>query len=251
LDLSVGGEVGILLAVVRHATSRPGDPLTYSQRVRQPINQLVFVLPLLILFHTVSYRMGTGLLVPEYLRVAFAWLGGMSPILTPLAVVVLLLCQHASHRDSWAISPTAIAGTLAESVLACAPLWMVAWLLSTTTAAQQGDSTLGLQLAEAVGAGIYEEFLFRAVLFLCGLTLCVDVFGWRIRRVAPVLVVVSSVAFALCHFPIEQWTTIPDVPRLEFLIVAGLLWSVLYLWRGFAVAVGAHIAWDVLVVIAS
>ena len=237
--------------MVRHATSRPGEPLTYTKRIHQPINQLAFILPLLILFHAVSYRMGTGLLVPEYLRVAFAWLGGMSPILPPLAVVAVLVCQHLAHRDSWAISPTAILGIVVESVLFCAPLWMVAWLLSTATTAQQGDSTLGLQLTEAIGAGIYEEFLFRAVLFLCGLTLCIDLFHWPIRRVVPVLIVVSSLSFALCHFPIEQWTTGMNVPRFGFLAAAGLFWSVLYLWRGFAVAVGAHIAWDILVVMAS
>jgi membrane protease YdiL (CAAX protease family) len=223
--------------------------LTYTQRVHQPINQLAFILPLLILFHAVSHRMGTGLLVPEYLRVAFAWLGGMSPILPPLAIVVVLLCQHLSHHDRWTISPTAVLGITVESIVSCAPLWMVAWLLTTTTAAQQGDPSLGLQLTEAIGAGIYEEFLFRAVLFLCGLTLCVDLLHWPIRWVAPVLIVISSVSFALCHFPIEQWTTNLDMPRLEFLAAAGLYWSALYLWRGFAVAVGAHIAWDVLVVL--
>ena len=218
--------------------------------MHQPINQLAFILPLLILFHAVSYRMGTGLLVPEYLRVAFAWLGGMSPILPPVAIVVVLLCQHLAHRDRWTISPTAVLGILVESIVSCAPLWMVAWLLTTTTtAAQQGDPSLGLQLTEAIGAGIYEEFLFRAVLFLCGLTLCVDLLHWPIRWVAPVLIVISSLSFALCHFPIEQWTTGLDMPRFGFLAAAGVLWSVLYLWRGFAVAVGAHIAWDVLVVL--
>lgn len=101
------------------------------------------------------------------------------------------------------------------------------------------------QVLTFVGAGIYEEVLFRLLLFT-GLL-------WLLRQIhLPPLIpaflatMVSALLFSFAHH------VGPGGERFDgyvflFRTVAGMYFALLYLSRGFGVAVGAHACYDVLV----
>jgi membrane protease YdiL (CAAX protease family) len=96
-----------------------------------------------------------------------------------------------------------------------------------------------------IGAGIYEEVLFR----LCLLPLCFGFF--RLARLeknwAAVLAILStSLAFSLAHYvgatgePFQLFS-------FAFRTLAGLVFAALFVLRGFGISVGCHAAYDLLV----
>ncbi len=96
-----------------------------------------------------------------------------------------------------------------------------------------------------VGAGIYEEVLFR----LCLLPACFGLF--RLLQLnttwAAVLAVIStSLMFAIAHHVGPTGEAFRLFP-FTFRLVAGLFFAALFVLRGFGITVGTHAAYDLLV----
>ena len=108
------------------------------------------------------------------------------------------------------------------------------------------DQPTGLQhIIPYVGAGIYEEAMFRLVLF--------SVLAWMFRRmelaslIAFALAAIGSATlFATAHHLGPQGEPYRNYHFL-FRLVAGLYFVALFQYRGFGIAVGAHAGYDVLV----
>jgi membrane protease YdiL (CAAX protease family) len=99
-------------------------------------------------------------------------------------------------------------------------------------------------LVISAGAGLHEEFIFRAGL-MGGLAFALQ---GRLGRASAwgVALLVSSLAFAAVHHlgPVgEEFTTGAFVYRT----LAGAYFGVIYQWRGFAVAAWTHALYDVFV----
>src|SRR5437667_12822760 len=96
-----------------------------------------------------------------------------------------------------------------------------------------------------VGAGIYEEVLFR-LLFFFALGRLLRFFFFPALLAALVTMVASAVLFSASHLigpygePFNSYVFL-------FRSLAGLYFALLYQLRGFGVAVGAHACYDVLV----
>ena len=108
-------------------------------------------------------------------------------------------------------------------------------------------------IAVAAGAGLYEEVLFRGLLF-GGLALLLrGLFhgvGWPdlSRRLAWVIaLILSSAMFAWAHVYSDPVALEPQV--LTFRFLAGLTFGGLYLWRGLAVVAWAHAGYDALLLL--
>src|SRR5262249_1754553 len=103
---------------------------------------------------------------------------------------------------------------------------------------------VGLVIA-FVGAGIYEEVLFRLLLLsgLAGLFRLAD-----LPRVIglPLAAVASALLFAAAHHVGPNGEAFEGYGFL-FRTLAGLYFALLYQLRGFGIAVGAHASYDLLV----
>jgi membrane protease YdiL (CAAX protease family) len=100
-------------------------------------------------------------------------------------------------------------------------------------------------LVSFLGAGIYEEVLFR--LLLMSLLLHLFQLGDLTPLTATSLaVVISALVFAAAHHDGAAGEPFQGHIFL-FRTVAGVYFALLMQWRGFGVAVGAHAAYDVLV----
>jgi hypothetical protein len=102
------------------------------------------------------------------------------------------------------------------------------------------------QVVSYLGAGIYEETLFRLLLF-AGL---IQLFAWSETKTSALAIGLAAFASALLFAGAHHVGPNGDpfsVYVLAFRTFAGLYFAGLYYARGFGIAVGAHAGYDVLV----
>jgi hypothetical protein len=106
------------------------------------------------------------------------------------------------------------------------------------------DKMLG-RIVTFVGAGIYEELLFRLLLFFI-LGCLFKLFGMPSLIAALLTTVSSAILFSVAHH-IGPYGEPFNAYVLLFRTLAGLYFALLYQLRGFGIAVGTHACYDVLV----
>jgi hypothetical protein len=234
----------------------------YWRAAREARYSLLFALPLLALYEVLAFgltgsafagvRNGADVL----LKTAFVTFGGRHGV---AAFTLVLLGAGAAlvWRDRRR-HPGPLAGRyfglmLGESVVYAALFGTVVstltgLLLAPPLAVAQssgGPAELGFgaQLVISLGAGIYEEILFR-VLLVSGLVALGTALKWR-RGVAVAFgVVVGALIFSAFHYvgPLgDPW----QLSSFTFRAIAGLLLSGLYVARGFGITAWTHALYDV------
>ncbi|UCF40468.1 MAG: CPBP family intramembrane metalloprotease [Gemmatimonadota bacterium] len=237
-------------------------PREYFSAPREPRYSLLFALPLLLLYEGLSallsrsalggVRNGAGVL----LKSLFVGLGGHAG-LAVFGVVLLGVGSWIVWRDQRArggrLDPQVFLGMLGESIVYAAVFGQVVAVLTTTllrgvplaAVIQEplGSLPLGTQLVVSLGAGIYEELLFR-VLLVSGLLWLFMRMRWRRRAAVAVALVVSALIFSVFHY-VGPYGDPLTAPSFTFRAIAGLLLSGLYVARGFGIAAWTHALYDV------
>ncbi len=226
-------------------------PLGYLQKSQTPLTCLVFLLPMLVL-----YEVGTHYFATDRIRAFgdmlqfFRLFGAGGKYLPTLAVPAILLSWHIARKDQWELDFGTAACMMLESVIWCLPLFALDALSKNYIPLQAAGQPTGAwpeMIVLSVGAGIYEELVFRLAAFTVLSILLVDLLrmhrGWSI----PVMVVFSALLFAKYHYQEggEQflWQT------FAFRTGAGIYFGALFFRRGFGVTCGAHSAYDILAVL--
>ena len=136
---------------------------------------------------------------------------------------------------------------LAESMLWSVVLYFLLFKFMVLLMNPVGKTILQ-QVTLAIGAGIYEEFLFR-VLLIAGLSGILGfVFMWDKTFKNIIAVVLSAGIFSAFHFMGEYG----DFFSMELFLVrffAGLILGVLYMYRGFGITAYTHSVYDLIVLI--
>ena len=233
----------------------------YGRQTLRPLNCLVFILPMLVVFHVGTAFYGSDLLAPRDINVVLRHFGATVAYLPALLVIVALFLQHVAHRDRLRVQARTLAGMLGESICWILPLIAMAhvtgrlWVHQASAAgppasgqAPEGASASVMRdIVSAVGAGIYEEFIFRMVLISLMLLLLVDVFDLRKDAVTVASVIVAAVAFSLYHFSAEQFAGWGSFPWYDFVFraLAGIYLGAVFVFRGFGIAVGVHAIYNI------
>ena len=108
--------------------------------------------------------------------------------------------------------------------------------------------TITQQVTLAVGAGIYEEFLFR-VMLISGLTGIIDfVFLWseKVRKAAALII--AAGIFSAFHF-VGDYGDFFSMELFLLRFFAGIILGILYIARGFGITAYAHSIYDLIVLI--
>ena len=134
---------------------------------------------------------------------------------------------------------------LAESMLWSVVLYFLLFKFMVLLMNPVGKTILQ-QVTLAIGAGIYEEFLFR-VLLIAGLSGILGfVFMWDKTFKNIIAVVLSGGIFSAFHFMGEYG----DFFSMELFLIrffAGLILGVLYIYRGFGITAYTHSIYDLIV----
>ena len=234
-------------------------PEDYWAQSVQPLYCLAFVAPLLILYEVGVLWLGPTAMrngADVWLRQFLAGIGFGEYLFLPAATCGLLLCWHHLSSQSWKLSPHVLSGMICESFLIGTSVVIIARLLSGITGitfsveSEVPTPFVGRlpHMLSFLGAGIYEELLFRLVL-ISGAIVCCRKTG--VDRISAIVfaIVSSSLLFAAAHYRLFfdvgfEFTWISFL----FRAIAGVFFSVLFLFRGFGIAVGAHVVYDIVVV---
>jgi hypothetical protein len=235
-------------------------PPPYWVASRQPLSILAFLLPLVI-----AYEIGLALVLRSEQGVLtirahetlldFFRIFGLSAhgglFLGGAAIVVVLLVWQLLTREPWQVEPATLAMMATESLALTLPLVGVGLVIRAPEAAAAAPDlatmSLGARLAISVGAGLYEELLFRMTLIAVTHTLLVDVARLPGRTGAAVAILVSAAAFTWYH-PLTDAAGAFSIGRAGFFFLAGLYFGLVYVVRGFGIVVGTHVLYDVIVV---
>jgi len=255
-------------SVSHHDEPSGGSAAGYWAESARPMTSLVFVAPLLVV-----YELGVIVLGPESVRnAADLWLrellkcaGFGQYILLPALTVVILLSWHHTTGKPWRFTSGVLSGMLVECVLLALGLCLILQLQGAVFEAAVGPpgSPVGAPVAAIdvsgtvrqtvgyLGAGVYEELLFRLMLLpAVGWTL--QRLGTSRRRSVLFAVLSTSLIFAAAHYVGDQADALHLTDAafwfsLTFRFLAGVFFSLLFVYRGFGIAAGTHAGYDILV----
>lgn len=255
--------------------SLEGSEESYWIVSRRPLQILIFLLPLIVLYEiglALLLRSKDGILTNKahesLLRFfdAFSINAGGGLFLGGIAIIVVLLIWHLLNRDPWKIDLHAVGLMALESFVLILPLLVLGRLIRQITEMTIATSTVGsitlmaptipTELAElgiwsgtaiSVGAGLYEELLFRMMLIAALHTLLVDV-GKASNRVGIVIALVVSAAAFTAYHPLLDASGSLSFQKMAFYFLAGLYFGTVYIVRGFGIVVAVHAFYDVLTI---
>jgi Type II CAAX prenyl endopeptidase Rce1-like len=188
-----------------------------------------------------------------WVRQGLAGLGLTDRWLLPVGLIAGLLAWQAVDRRDWRFHPAVLWGMAIESLVLALLLVGLSKLVDLGFSRLEGPSLLAAAstrhpiepIIGFLGAGLYEESLFRLALIPLlykGLRL-VMVPSFYACTLA---VTASSLVFSLAHHagaPGEAFTWFAFIFRW----LAGVFFAWVFVVRGFGVAVGTHTAYDLLV----
>ena len=102
----------------------------------------------------------------------------------------------------------------------------------------------------SLGAGIYEELLFRVLLVTALSATARAVFGWTPVAAGVAATVLGAAIFSAFHY-LGPYGDRLQVYSFVFRMIAGLFFSALYLLRGFGITAWTHALYDVSLLILS
>jgi len=202
----------------------------------------------------------------------------------PLAIILILLGLQITSGKSWKVKFSDIWPMGLECALLSVPLIVLSLFLSSPRMQQQTqmptvtgerviccsavDEQVGgeapqvvpspkpgiaTKIITGIGAGIYEELVFRLIM-ICGLMLLFENLMRLDKRMAIVLAVCVSAALFSAHHHIDLLTgqlnqSDPfELTKFVFRTLAGAYFAVLFVIRGFGVTAGTHAFYDIIAV---
>ncbi len=228
---------------------------SYFKLTRSTWYSLVFIVPLVVIYELLAVvvnwnsegpdlRNGADILVRFMLNI----FGISTPYITAFALLLvtgIVWYWHVRRHDNQPVSGNLLGLMLLESI---------GWAMVLVVALAATDSLLIMNTTDevlaaaylAVGAGLYEEAVFR-LLLVSGLALFFrKVMFWRDILAWAAAVIVAATLFSLFHFiglsdELFAWNT------FIYRGVGGALLGTLYVYRGFGITAYAHTIYDLLV----
>jgi hypothetical protein len=231
--------------------------MSYFKATHHPWPGLFLILPLLFIYEIGVHVLGGN--KPEALRNgADHWFRcGLQvvglPVFWWLPPLLLLLGLGIWLWRTWEQRPADMVGTITgisiESVVFALGLWGMSRALLTLLARMSvGEDEEPLRnLLPLIGAGIYEEAMFRLVLFSV-LLVALRFLGLTKFLSCGIAALLSAVLFSAAHH-MGPYGQPYNEKFFLFRMAAGGYFALLYYWRGFAIAVGAHACYNVMITV--
>jgi hypothetical protein len=239
---------------------------SYWRASRAPRYSYTFALPLLALYEllaailpaaeTHGVRNGADVILKS---VFYAALGPWGPLAFGALLVAIFLwgAWKDARASGQPLVSSIFALMLGESIALALVFGVVVGLITARLLGtlhmlaiapmQQLDTSTKLMVS--LGAGLYEELLFRVIL-VSGLA----TFGRVVCRLSPrtagaFAVVLGAIIFSAFHY-IGAYGDVFTIQSFTFRLIAGLFFSALYLLRGFGIVAWTHALYDVFLLFA-
>ena len=235
----------------RAETAPPPMPLAlrYLRESRDFATGFLFIIPLLV-----GYEVGIVALRSEVInwahgiiRMVLLTFGWAEPVLfaglVAMLVVVALARAERLRLDTELFGLMLVESIVYASVLGALCSFATRRMLLMSTA---GGASLLHEIILSIGAGVYEEILFRVALFG---GMCYALKRWtglKPHLATVVSVVVSSAVFSACHH-LGPYGDPLELRRLVYRFWMGAAFAVIYSYRGLGIVVYTHAIYDVIV----
>ncbi|HEY7569050.1 MAG TPA: CPBP family intramembrane glutamic endopeptidase [Gemmatimonadaceae bacterium] len=235
---------------------------SYWSLSRAPRYSLTLALPLLLLYELAAQlvsgrsgvRNGAEVMLKQGAQSVLGSRGPMILLAVIVATMVWVIARDA--RKNGAPRLPVFFGMAIESALLAAIFGLVvglatARLITALHLSVPALDQLGLPTALMVslGAGFYEELLFRVLLVSALLLVARRLLGWGPVASGIFATLFGALAFSAVHYigPLgDQVTT----QSFVFRTIAGLAFSGMYVTRGFGITAWAHALYDVFLIVA-
>jgi hypothetical protein len=227
----------------------------YWSVAKRPLQILIFLLPLVVIYEIgLAWQLRTerGIttnVAHESLLQFFASLGvgeGGGLYLGGVVIVVVLFIWHVLAREPWRIDFRAAGLMAVESTALTLPLIVLGLLVQRGLAAtvpapvevELASLSMGTRLVISIGAGLYEELLFRMLLIAIIHTLLVDLAGLK-----------NTIGVTVAVVPLHDASGAFSLQKVVFYFLAGLYLGAVYVGRGFGIVVAVHAIYDIVTVV--
>ena len=243
-----------------------GPRSSYWQVSRAPRYSLLFALPLLLFYQILAVVFAQG---PRSVRngadvmlqgLFVAAVGRWGPLLFMVSLVGagLWLVGRDMRAHGSRLRSSVFGGMLGESLVLALVFGLVVasatsgvlGLLQALALAPDGPLTWWTRLMVSLGAGIYEELLFRVLLVGALAAAARVLLGVRPITAGAGATLLGAAIFSAFHYigPFgDQW----QLYSFVFRMIAGLFFSALYLLRGFGITAWTHALYDLSLLVVS
>jgi len=244
--------------------TRPGS---YFDVSRAPRYSLVFALPLLLAYEALAaalaapgraeqVRNGADVLLKQtFIAVA----GAHGPLVFIAAVIGISIWFVARdlRRSGPGLRLGVFGGMLGESMALAAVFGIVIGTITVkllgslhvlaiappTALEPLTSMSWTTRLMLSLGAGLYEELLFRVLLVSALAAGARTIFGWSMRAAGVFAALVGAVIFSAFHY-IGPYGDPFQLQSFVFRAISGVAFSALYLLRGFGITAWTHALYD-------
>jgi CAAX prenyl protease-like protein len=239
-------------------------PATYWKDSQAPRYSLLFALPLIVLYEALAIALaepGGGVrnaadVILRQLFTAVAGAYGHVAFWLCLIGAGLWLVVRDLRRNSETLRPVVFGTMLAESAGLALVVGVVVGTLTATilrpltlsAGVQPSGLDLPNRLMVSLGAGLYEELLFRVLLVSLLAYAGMHLLGWRAATAGALAVIGAALVFSAFHY-VGPYGDRPEIYSFTFRFVAGLFFSTLYLLRGFGITAWTHALYDVFLLV--
>lgn len=210
----------------------------------------------------------------------------------PLAIFVILIALQFASRKRWRVGLGDICPMALECIGLAVPLIVLSLFLNSSTRLQSNirqfdnsavpiqtqalgasfvavdslsalndtdggaatSQSLSASIVTGIGAGIYEELLFRLILICLLMLVFQDILRFSRKNAIILSVLVSAGLFSAHHHVVflnGQLTLCAPIDWMAFAFrtIAGIYFAILFAIRGFAITAGTHAFYDIIAVL--
>jgi hypothetical protein len=242
----------------------------YWKASRAPRYALTFALPLLVLYETMAailpraethgVRNGADVLLKSLFYAAFGRWGPVAFGALLVGAFVWLIVRD-TRRHGGGMRVRVFGGMAVESLALALAFGVVVGMITARLLGalhllmiQRGTAPAAAldvptRLMVSLGAGLYEELLFRVILVSGLAAIGRALFGWGARASGTFAVILGAAIFSAFHY-VGAYGDVLTLQSFTFRMIGGIFFSALYLLRGFGIDAWTHALYDVLLLFA-
>jgi CAAX prenyl protease-like protein len=211
----------------------------------------------------------------------------MTWIATPLTIVVILLALQMTSGTSWRVRIRDFGPMSLECILLAIPLIVLSLAVNRSVnydqqeafasyrgverteavylvinnasegqvdfaeATEQRANPLGVDIVTGIGAGIYEEFVFRLILICLLMLVFQDMLGMSWQWAVFISVMIAAILFSVHHhiFFVNGHFQVGEpfvFSKFIFRTLAGVYFAIVFAVRGFGITAGSHAFYNII-----